>query len=145
MSFLPKLTSISSPESPETQKVCTRELDRLLQVAPEIIFANLSLLDGRTYAMSSLDQVDPQRVAALSSSLFALCESFAREVRGGRCSHVAVSMERGFLVTVRVPTEPGRYTLSLFVDNSANLAMALRWALDAAKKLITLVVPAGEL
>ncbi|HEV2679669.1 MAG TPA: roadblock/LC7 domain-containing protein [Rhodanobacter sp.] len=124
----------------EMQESCNRELDRLLQEASEIIFANLSLLDGRTYAMSSLDRVDQQRIAALSSSLLALSESFAREVRGGLCSYVTVSMERGFLVTVRVPTEPGRYTLSLFVDNSANLAMALRWALDAAKKLTTLLV-----
>lgn len=126
------------------QAACNSELEQLLQEVPDVRFANLSLLDGRVFVMASRSQIDPQRIAALSSSLLALSESFAREIRGGRCSHVTVSMENGAVVTVRVPTEPSFYTLSLFVADSANLAMALRWTLDAARRLSLILAPAPD-
>lgn len=136
MSAITKLISTSSPLDSPKQQACTNELDGLLQRVPEVIFASLSLLDGRTYATSSIHQIDPQRIAALSSSLLALSESFAREVQGDRCNYVTVSMELGVIVTVRVPTGHAGYILSIFVDKSANLAMALRWALGLVDRVI---------
>lgn len=122
----------------QRREACVSLLRGLIAQSPAVVFASLSAVDGRLVAAASgptRSDVDPQRVSALTSSLLALSESFAREVRGGRCSHATVSMEVGSVVTVRVPTSRQLHVLSVCADQSANLAMALRWTLDTAKKI----------
>lgn len=136
------MTTTMSPLDPvrvqQRREACGALLTGLIAQSPAIVFASLSSVDGRLVAAASAStrsDVDPQRVSALTSSLLALSESFAREVRGGRCTHATVSMEAGSVVTVRVPTVRQLHVLSVCTDQSANLAMALRWTLDTAKKI----------
>lgn len=122
----------------QRKQACAALLSSLIAQSPSVTFAGLSSVDGRLVASaagSTHADVDPQRVSALTSSLLALSESFAREVRGGRCTHATVSMEAGSVVTVRIPTARQLHVLSVCTDQSANLAMALRWTLDTARKI----------
>lgn len=110
-------------------------LDEVLAEGPEIQLACLSMVDGRVFAASSRMTIEPPRIAALSSSLLAISESFSRDVRGGQCDHTTISTEHGSIVTVRVPMSARVFALSLCVERTANLAMALRWTLDTATRL----------
>jgi len=136
------VTTTMSPLDParmqQRREACAALLSGLVDQSPAVVIASLSAVDGRLVAAASgstRSDVDPQRVSALTSSLLALSESFAREVRGGRCTHATVSMESGSIVTVRVPTARQLHVLSVCTDPSANLAMALRWTLDTARRI----------
>lgn len=136
------MSTTLSPVDPvrvqQLRQACASLLTERIARSPSIIFASLSSVDGRLVAAASgptRSDVEPQRISALTSSLLALSESFAREIRGGRCTHATVSMEAGSVVTVRVPTQRQLHVLSVCTDQSANLAMALRWTLDTATNI----------
>lgn len=126
------------------QAECSAVLQAVLDTQPEVQMACLSMVDGRPFASASARACEPQRIAALGSSLLAICESFSREVGGGPCHHNTISMDHGSIVTVRVPMTPPVFALSVCVDRGANLAMALRWTLDAAARLATRLALPGH-
>lgn len=111
-------------------------LENLLGRAPALRFASLSTTDGRPFATAiSHSNVDAHRVAAMTSSLLALSESFSREALRSNCTHSTISTQHGVIVTVRVPSARRMFVLSIGSDSSEMMAMVLRQALDTAEKI----------
>lgn len=119
---------------------CESELELLLKKHPSIFFISLASVDGRSFAHAQGNQAsDPQRIAAMTSSLLGLSESYAREASRSTCRYSVVAMENGSVVTVRIPTKSLRFALAIGATDMENLATILRAALDGAATLAKLL------
>lgn len=128
------------PHATDTRAACQARLDRLVKQSSAISFACLGTVDGRFHAYASpMDAGAPQRLAAITSSLLALSESFAKEGLRSKCSHAAVATEHGTIVTVRIPCASRAYALSVGADSSELLAMTLRNTLDCADDIAAII------
>lgn len=122
------------------RSACLDCLQNLLARAPSLRFACLGTTDGRPFATAtSNSNADANRVAAMTSSLLALSESFSRDALRANCTHSTISTQHGAIVTVRVPSARRIFVLSLGSDASEMMAMVLRRALDTADKLAGLL------
>jgi len=127
-----------SPAHPVSARVRSQAiLERLLDRSLALKFASLSTVDGRSFAQASArdDDAAAHRIAAMSSSLLALSESFAREALRGNSSFTTISTEHGAIVVVRVPTRKRNHVLAIGSDASDVMALTLRYALDAAAEI----------
>lgn len=120
---------------------CQAVLASLVEKAPALRFASVALVDGRSFAHanSASHDADPQRSAALMSSLLGLVESFSREALGSKALYNSTATEHGSIVMVRVPTRTKMHTLCICADASDNLAMTIRTALDTAAHIALLI------
>lgn len=120
---------------------CQAVLAALVEKEPAIRFASVALVDGRSFAHANgaSHAADPQRSAALMSSLLGLVESFSREALGSKALYNSTATEHGSIVMVRVPTRAKMHTLCICADASDNLAMTIRTALDTAAQLALLI------
>jgi predicted regulator of Ras-like GTPase activity (Roadblock/LC7/MglB family) len=144
-------TSMDNPKPAHTatgthaKTQCQTVLASLVGKSPAIQFASVALVDGRSFAHanSASHDADPQRSAALMSSLLGLVESFSREALGCKALYNSTATEHGSIVIVRVPTRAQMHTLCICADASDNLAMTIRTALDTAAQL-ALLMDAGH-
>lgn len=102
-------------------------------------FACLGSVDGRVVSFVGNSGLNPQRMAAITSSSLGLSESCAREAFRSRSLYSVVVAEHGAVVTVRVPSPSARYAVSLGADGSETLALLLRRALDTSTALAALL------
>ncbi len=125
-----------TPAAPAAEP-CREVLTGLVSSAPSVLGAVVATVDGRAFAHAShVDhEFDPARVAAISSSLLALSESFSREALQCQAQHTSIATSRGTLVVVRVPSRTRAHALCLWADSSENFAMTLRFALDTATRI----------
>ena len=117
------------------------ELDALMKRSPALRFACVGTADGRLFAKAGSGSGD--RFAAMTSSMLALGESFARDAFGGRCDYSVVSTPIGSIVIVRVPHQGSGYMLSVGSDGTEVLASTLRAALDSAGRIASIVALAA--
>jgi len=129
----------SSPLPPAAR--CAEVLDGLVGVGSPVRFACLGTADGRLVAAPGATAAG-QRNAAMSSSLIALCESFAREALKSACTHSMVVTEHGTIVSVRVPDSRRAHVLAVGADASCTAALVLRTALDTATAVARILDPA---
>lgn len=120
---------------------CQTVLASLVGKTPALRFASVALVDGRSFAHANsvAHDADPQRSAALMSSLLGLVESFSREALGSKALYNSTATEHGSIVMVRVPTRAQMHTLCICADASDNLAMTIRTALDTAAQIALLL------
>lgn len=119
---------------------CQLRLDALVDQSSSISFACLSTVDGRLFAYSSATPTpEPQHRSAITSSLLALSESFAKESLRSRCVYTVVAAEHGVIVAVRVPSKARSFALSVGADSSDILAVTLRTTLDASDLLAKII------
>ena len=115
---------------------CQGTLNRVLGANSACVFASVTTLDGRSLAFTAKnDSIRSSRVAALGCSMMSLSEAFSREILQSQCSHNVIATNHGSIITVRLPCKQHQFALSVCVDRSENLAMALRLTLDAAQAL----------
>ncbi len=116
---------------------CQTVLASLVGKSAAIRFASVAMVDGRSFAHanSASSDADPQRSAALMSSLLGLVESFSREALGSKALYNSTATEHGSIVMVRIPTTAKMHILCICADASDNLAMTIRTALDTAAQL----------
>ena len=100
------------------------DLESLLRRAPALKFACVGSADGRLLASVGAGSGD--RLAAMTSSMLALGESFARDALGGRCDYAVISTSVGAIVIVRLPHQGTGYMLSIGSDGTEVLASTLR-------------------
>lgn len=132
--------SITTSSNAKLKDQCESELNQILIKHPAIFFISLASVDGRSFAHVHGNQnSDPQRIAAMTSSLLGLSESYAREASGNRCRYSVVAMDSGSIVTVRIPTKNLRFALSIGASDAENIATILRAALDGATTLSKLL------
>lgn len=136
-----KLTKISelsnTAASMRLRMECQTILSTLVEAMPAIQFASLATVDGRSFAHANapMHEANPQRSAALMSSLLGLVESFSREALKSNALYNSTATEHGSIVIVRVPSAAKMHALCLCSDTSDNLAMTIRAALDTAAQL----------
>ncbi len=141
-------TTYSAESGSANQVVRRRQglevLEKLLKRTPSVLYACLSTVDGRAVAHVARErEIPPQRVAAITTSLLSLSESFAKELLRGTCLHTTIAVDHGTVVAVRVPSLKKTYALSVCADRGDNMAMTLRWTLDAANEMARVVDQAG--
>lgn len=112
-------------------------LHNLLDGTEGVFGAVVARVDGRVYAQAFRHehQTDAARIAAVSSSLLALSETFSREALKARTRYNSIVTDRGCIVTVRIPSATHGHVLCVWADDSENFATVLRVSLDAADKL----------
>ncbi len=126
-----------------TRHAVRADLDALLARAPALRFACVCTSDGRLLTCASTDdRLQGERLAAMTSSTLALCESFSKEALRSHCDYSVISTASGAIVVVRVPHAARRYMLSIAADDSQILASTLRSALDTAARIAAIVEPA---
>jgi predicted regulator of Ras-like GTPase activity (Roadblock/LC7/MglB family) len=119
-----------------TRDLSPIKLQEMLDCEPGIQSASLSTVDGRSISfVGEPYKGQAHRMGAISSSFLALSEAFTKEARIGGTQHTAVAGDSGTLITVRVPSRSREFVLSLCADPSINMAMALRFALDASERI----------
>jgi predicted regulator of Ras-like GTPase activity (Roadblock/LC7/MglB family) len=113
-------------------------LDGVLARSSHLMFVCLASVDGRLIGFATrADRNRGQRMAAVSCSLLALGETFAKEASAGPTQYNLIAAHGGAIVTVRVPSVSKRFALSLGADSEETVALALRSALDAAAAIGT--------
>lgn len=114
--------------------VIRQVLDARLLLSPGLLGVVVGSADGRAlaHAGASGSTFQPARVAAVASSLLALSESFSRETLASEAQYGTIATLRGSIMLVRVPSKRSAHVLCLWADDSHNLAMTLRAALDMA-------------
>ncbi|MCD9028025.1 hypothetical protein LDO26_07365 [Luteimonas sp. BDR2-5] len=132
----PATLCVATQASPAVQP-CRAVLQALVASASGILGAVVATVDGRAFADAghANHEFDPARVAAISSSLLALSESFSRETLQCQAQHTSIATARGAIVVVRVPSRTRAHALCLWADSSENFAMTLRFALDTAARV----------
>ena len=122
--------------------VCA-DLGALLQRAPALRFACVGTADGRSFAYTDRNgSAGGERIAAMTSSMLALGESFAKDALRGFCEYSIVATPVGAIVVVRVPHRGRGYVLSVGSDSTEVLASTLRAALDGADRIGALIANA---
>jgi uncharacterized protein len=134
------------PNAPQriesTRNACQAMLDVAMQRMPHLRMASLSTADGRPFALAApATPMDAGRVAAMSSSLLALSESFSREALRGTCRYSLISTDFGVIATVRIPGAKRMHVLAIASDDSEMLAIVLRNALDLSERLAAILDP----
>lgn len=135
-SLAPKNTE-ETVVSMQTRMECQDVLATLLERTPAVHFASVATVDGRSYAHANAPAHDanPQRSAAIMSSLMGLIESFSKEALNSRALYSSIATEHGSIVMVRIPSQAKAHTLCLCADATENLGMTIRAALDTATLL----------
>lgn len=140
-------TSISSVTQPDSRddsvavNHCTQVLRARLERNAGVLGAVMATLDGRAFAHAFQGHVEMQapRIAAVSSSLLALSESFSKEALGSAARYNSTVTDRGNIITVRASGQSKQYILCIWTEDSENFAMALRFSLDTASELASVV------
>lgn len=119
---------------------CEVVLRTLLDETPGVLGAVMARADGRTTAQAFREghKAAAAEIAAVSSSLLALCESFGRKTLRSGARYSRIVTERGCIVIVRVPASKSKQALCAWTGNDANFATTLRFALDTADQLAQL-------
>jgi predicted regulator of Ras-like GTPase activity (Roadblock/LC7/MglB family) len=119
----------------ELRAICDRELAELCQNYPEISLAVVATADARLISMRSSIVQDGHRIAAMTGSLLALCESLARELSAGGCQSTVVSMDHYTCIIVRIADPHHPLALAIGVGHNIMLALSRRVALDLASRI----------
>lgn len=135
------LNQQSSDDGNAAVTYCSQVLRSRLDGNSGVLGAVMATLDGRAFAHAFRPGVDMQapRIAAVSSSLLALSESFSKEALGSAAKYNSTVTEQGNIITVRVGGHVKQYILCVWTEDSENFAMALRFSLDSAKELASVV------
>lgn len=117
---------------------CQMFLDKVIEQTPSISMTCLGTADGRLFAAQT-GATGGQRFAAMTSSLIALSESFAKEALRSQCTYSLVATPHGVVICVRVPSKRGHYVLSVGADATESMALVLRRALDSSDALAAII------
>jgi predicted regulator of Ras-like GTPase activity (Roadblock/LC7/MglB family) len=97
--------------------------------------AVLATVDGFSIASAMADNGDPDRVAALASTIASIGSVATQEAGLGHCSSVILNTERGFAVVHQFQKNTVDTVLILVTDGKALLAQVMYRANEFAKEL----------
>lgn len=118
--------------TPERRKECAAQLTDLMRRTPGVRSALLALRDGRPLAQAAVAGIEPDKFAAMGSSLLTLGASVLRELGGGVLDHVLVEGVEGRLALVRIPESGGLLILCVLATADARLGLVLGQARTCA-------------
>lgn len=139
MTAMQEATSGMQPAT-DLHEATRADLEALLHRSTALRFACVGTADGRLFAHAARDPgFGGERVAAMTSSMIALGESFAKDALHGRCDYSVISTGVGAIIVVRILHANKGFMLSVGSDRTEVLASTLRSALDAAERISKLL------
>ncbi|MBT2116903.1 hypothetical protein KK141_05110 [Dyella sp. LX-66] len=130
----------SEPQTPRDRlprAICDSVLTRLCAANSDVGFALISTRDALVVSHRAHAQIDPSRLAAMTSSIIAICESLSQEFDGGHCQSVCLSMSGYTCVIAHIPANQHSLALAIGVRGEVLLARARRLTLDVAERVAT--------
>jgi hypothetical protein len=123
------------PHEPSPRAICEYALAKLCAGNTGIAFALITTRDARVVSYRAHASIDAGRLAAMTSSILAVCESLSNEFDGGGCHSVALSMREYTCVIARIPAAQHSISLAIGVRGDVLLAHARRMTLDLADRI----------
>lgn len=116
-----------------------QQIDGIMAAQGELKALIVSTIDGRAFAHAGRDALDPQRLAALGSTLLSICYTLGRELRAGGVNYASLMLDQAVIVSRRIPDRSRVFTLSLIGNDKLNMALALRCSSDACIALAHII------
>ena len=127
--------SLQRPISDAVSAAAQGEVERIVRDVQGVIVAVISTLDGFEVASAMRGKSDPARVAAMSSSIFAISDVVADEACLGRQNSVIIQAQSGFAIFCGVPRRDVELVVNVVAGEEAVLALSLYRAVEVARKL----------
>jgi hypothetical protein len=121
---------------PAVVKAATSLLDEMKSVASSLNYAALLTDDGFDVARLP-GQIDGARFAGMASSMQALGDAVAHELKIGTSEYIIIASGKGYVVQLRVPGQ--ELVLSALFDNDATIGSALAISRSYAQKMADLL------
>jgi len=106
--------------SSTTKAWIQREAERLLQETSGVVAVVVATVDGFDLG-SAMKQGDPERVAAMASSIFAISAVVSQEAHLGRSRSVTIDTEEGFAIVHSVYRPGADLVISVIAGQDAIL------------------------
>ena len=129
--------STAAHTNPELIEAAGGILNEMKDVASSLVYAALLTDDGFDVARLPDDAIDGARFASMASSMQALGDAVAHEVRIGTGEYIIIASGKGYVVQLRVPDH--NMVLSALFDNDATVGNALAITRSTAQKMATLL------
>ena len=117
---------------PAVVKAATTLLEEMKDVASSLTYAAFLTDDGFDVARLP-GQTDGARFAGMASSMQALGDAVAHELKIGNGEYIIIASAKGYVVQLRVPGHP--LVLSALFDNDATVGNALAITRSVAQKM----------
>ena len=114
------------------------ECERLLGDLKGVLAVVVASQDGFDIANCVSNGIDPERIAAMASSISALGAVVTQEAAIGNSQSVTVKTEDGFAYIIGIHIQDKPYILNLIASNSAILGQVIYHCSEAQKRLNTL-------
>jgi len=126
---------------PAVVEAASALLNEMKEVSPSLIYAALLTDDGFDVARLP-GPTDGARFASMASSMQALGDAVAHELKIGVGEYIIIASAKGYVVQLRVPGH--HMVLSARFDNDATVGNALAIARSSAQKLAGILTAAGH-
>ena len=125
--------STAAHQDPRIIDRATQTLAWMKDVCPSLRYAALLTDDGFEVASLSGGVSDGSRMASMSSSVQALSDAVARELRIGLADYVVIASSQGHVIQRRVPDHP--IVIAALFDTYETLGKALSIARSGAERM----------
>lgn len=120
--------------SSETKAWVHREAQRLLEEVSGLVAVVVATVDGFDVG-SAMKQGDPERVAAMASSIFAISAVVSQEASLGRSRSVTIDTEEGFAIVHSVYRPGAGLVISVIAGQDAILGQVAYQVTQFAREL----------
>ena len=121
--------------APDIRSLCDRELLKLCDRHPEVSMALVASADAWLISCRSSEKMDAHRLSAMTTSLLALCEPLSKELSGGGCQSVLLSMDSYTCVVLHITSLQRSLVLAIGVPQTLMPALARRFAMALAERI----------
>jgi predicted regulator of Ras-like GTPase activity (Roadblock/LC7/MglB family) len=121
--------------SPQLTMLAERSLETLMGQVRGATSAVVSTADGFDVASRTDSAEQGSRIAAMASSIAAICTVVGEESQVGAHQSISIESEKGYVVMVHVPHAANPMILNLVADKSAVLAQMIYFAKQTALQL----------
>ncbi|MBI5160846.1 MAG: roadblock/LC7 domain-containing protein [Micrococcales bacterium] len=125
--------SIPAHLDPQVKEHAARVLAGMREFAASMIYAAVLTDDGFEVADYSDGRTDASRMASMSSSVQALSDAVARELRIGTAEYVIIASDQGHVLQRRVPGQP--LVLAALFDTYETLGKAIAVSKMGAQRM----------
>ena len=127
------MTKVAVQNDPVVTTAAADILAEMKTVSVSLVYAAFLTDDGFDVARLPSRTTDGPRFASMASSMQALGDAVAHELRIGGTEYIIISAEKGYVVQLRVPGHV--MVLSALFDNDATIGAALSIARRYAAKM----------
>ena len=121
--------------SPHLTSLAEKALETLMRQVQGAVSAVISTADGFDVASRADDAAQGARLAAMASSIAAICTVIGEESQIGEHQSIAIESETGYVVMVHVTHPANPMILNLVADKTAVLAQMIYFAKQTAAQL----------